>query len=307
MEPEISVLICTWNRAADLKGALECLESQSLPKDRFEVVVVDNNSTDSTREAVEEARGRVGYDLVYVFEPQQGKSRALNAGIATARADLIACTDDDCRPEPMWLQEIASAFADPEVAVLGGPGLSVYPDSIKSDPHRVFLATRFLGDHAPCAEFTELREHDPPLGLNMSFRKRVAEEVGGFDVSLGPTGKRHLCREETAFVRKAQALGHRVFYSPKPVVRHHIQEERITWKSIRKQAFDSGIGTFRERYADAVGRSALKRLVFTLQFGAELVYAHLRMVVFVLSRRRRTIARFRGVAASGKLAGLWSG
>lgn len=305
-QPDVTVLICTWNRCDDLRSALASLNDQTLSPDRFEVLVVDNNSTDATAEAVRQAASEAGYRLRYIMEKAQGKSRALNTGIAAAGAPVVACTDDDCRPEPDWLEEILRAFEDPDVGILGGPGISVYPEPVKSDSYRLFLAQRFLGDFAPYDRSIELLEKDPPLGLNLSFRREIAEQAGGFDVNLGPTGPMHFCREETAFVRNAQARGYRVFYNPRAIVRHHIQEERITWNAIQKQAFDSGIGTYRERYASRASRSLFDRIVLTLHFSAELLYSGARVALYSLNAQRRTVACFRAAAAAGKMAGLWS-
>ncbi len=303
--PDVTVLICTWNRVADLLNALKALSLQTFSLERFEVIVVDNNSTDNTAQAVKEMTSQAPYRLHYISETRQGKSHALNAGIGKAAASIIACTDDDCRPAPDWLEQGLKSFDNPDVGILGGPGLSVFPESVQQDPKRMFLAQRFLGDFQPFDEFSEVTDKNPPLGLNLWFRKEVAQAAGGFDTNLGPTGKKHLCREETAFVRGAQAAGYRVFFNPSSIVHHHIAEDRITWRAIKKQAFDSGIGTFRERYAARVGTSYLRKLTCTLTFMLEMLYSWLRMMVFVFKPNRRIVAHFRAVAAAGKLSGLW--
>jgi len=304
--PEISVLICAWNAVQDLPRLLDGLNRQTLPAERFEVLVVDNGSTDETPRVVQDAAPLLGYRLRYLFEEKAGKTNALNAGIAGCAAPIIACTDQDCRPEPDWLEQVLRSFDDPQVGLLGGPGLSVFPEGIGADPVRAFLARRFLGDFEPFDEFGEVFDRNPPLGLNLSFRKEVAEKVGGFDPDLGPNPQRHLCREDTAFIRSAQARGYRVFYQPRAIVRHYIAEDRISWRAIKKQAFESGISAFRERYAARVAGSLPRKLAYTAVFSLELAYSWLRLAVFAVDFRRRTVAHFRAVSVAGKLLGLWS-
>ena len=302
----MSVLICTWNRPDGIRRALEGLAEQTLPSNEFEVVVVDNNSTDNTREVVQSLTGRVPYPLHYILESRQGKCWALNTGIAAASADIVACLDDDCVPEPGWLAEIQRGFERPEVALLGGSCPSVFSDAVCGDPYRLFLANRFFGDFAPYDEFTEILNKNLPLGMNLAFRKEVAGAVGGFDVRLGPRPEAHLGREETSFIRAAQRAGFRVFYTPSAVVRHYIEDKRVSWEAVWRHGYFSGMGSCRERCRDTAELSLVRKIVPSLIFLAELAYSSLRRAVFVLSPRKAAIARFRTAAAMGKLAELWS-
>jgi len=306
MKPEISVLICTWNRSWELDRTLRHLESQTLDSDRFEVVVVDNNSSDDTADVIRQRASEVRYPLVYVSETRQGKTWALNAGISQASAEVIACTDDDCLPEPNWLEVILETFKDQRVGVLGGPGLSVFSEAVKRDERRLFLGKRFLGDFSPYDELTEVFKDNPPLGLNLSFRKEVAEKIGGFDTKLGPVGSLHWGREENAFVCAAQQAGYRVFFQPKAIVHHYLGDDRVTWKAIKKQSYQSGVGTYAERYAPRVQGRVHKKVFYTVLFGSELAYSSIRYCIFYGNYRRRTVASFRAIASVGKLKGLRS-
>ena len=119
----ISVIICTWNRAGLLDETLTSLAAADVPPDlHWEVVVVDNNSTDDTRAVVERRARDFPAALRYLFEPRQGKSWAMNTGLASSRFPIVAFADDDVRVSPRWLTAIASAFReDPEIAYVGGP------------------------------------------------------------------------------------------------------------------------------------------------------------------------------------------
>src|SRR5678815_492050 len=106
-ELDISVVISTYNRASVLPAAIESILRQNAPEVNYELIVVDNNSTDDTRQVVESFSNR---NVRYVFEAKQGPSHGRNAGIANARGRIIAFTDDDVRPAADWLSNIKRAF-----------------------------------------------------------------------------------------------------------------------------------------------------------------------------------------------------
>ncbi|MGH8639481.1 MAG: glycosyltransferase family A protein, partial [Burkholderiales bacterium] len=117
--PLVSVVLCTFNRSQLLGGAVEALLRQDPETPAYEVIVVDNNSTDATRDVIEGflPGGRVRYQ----FESRQGLSVARNRGIEIARGDIIAFTDDDVRVRPAWVRSIVQAFAEhQDVDMIGG-------------------------------------------------------------------------------------------------------------------------------------------------------------------------------------------
>ena len=268
--------------------------------------MVDNNSTDDTAQVVDYQLRQVPYPLIYAVEDRQGKCWALNRGLDIARGEIIACLDDDCVPDPGWLAAVTEAFEDPRIALLGGPALSVFSDSVKSDAFREFLANRFLGDFAPFEAVTEIHEKNRPLGMNLSFRREVARAVGGFDLNLGPRPGSHIGREETAFIKSAQSRGYHVFYSPAVVVKHFIEDKRVSRESILRQAFFSGVGVCRERHEDEIRDSVASRLKLSAVFLGEIGYSALRMALLAWNPRRAFVARFRAVAARGKLREVWA-
>src|SRR5436305_8400951 len=118
---DVSVIISTYNRCEMLPAALESILAQETAGTRYELIVVDNNSTDKTREVVESFIARGHANLRYVFEGKQGLSHARNAGIAAARAPIIAFTDDDVRAASDWVASIKRVFDEhPEVDFVGG-------------------------------------------------------------------------------------------------------------------------------------------------------------------------------------------
>src|SRR5580704_1493640 len=105
----ITVILCTHNRCRSLAKALESVAASQLSTSTdWEVLVVDNNSSDQTREAVETYCRRYPVRFRYVFEPQPGKSYALNSGIREALGEILAFMDDDVTVEPTWLQNLTA-------------------------------------------------------------------------------------------------------------------------------------------------------------------------------------------------------
>src|SRR5688572_21690055 len=119
---DVTVVICTFNRASLLAQTLRGLALQTCPGLRWEVIVVDNNSGDDTRARVEAERRLFPVPLRYVFEATQGKSVALNTGIAAARGQIVAMTDDDVRLPPSWLEAATRPLRDrADIDYTGGP------------------------------------------------------------------------------------------------------------------------------------------------------------------------------------------
>jgi glycosyltransferase involved in cell wall biosynthesis len=180
-QPEISVIITTFNRCELLAQALEALLAQQAAAVRFEIIVVDNHSTDRTREVVESFMRRGEAQLQYLFEAKKGISYGRNAGILKARAEIVAFTDDDVRVAPDWLATLKQSFAEhPEADFIGGkilPEWSSGPPPWLTRNHWWPLALLDYGDEPFCVNA------DNPLCLptaNAAFRRRLFEQVGLF-------------------------------------------------------------------------------------------------------------------------------
>lgn len=250
VEMKITVIVCTLNRCQSLAKTLESVGASVLPDSvEWEVLVVDNNSTDQTREVVEDLRRRYQGVFRYVFEPQPGKSFALNRGIREARGDVLAFTDDDVIVEPTWLQSLTAPLSDGTWAGTGGRTL--LPQSFSpprwmalEDPFNLggVLAANFdLGD-GPC----ELKR--APYGANMAFRKEVFQKYGVFRTDLGPSPDREIPRpnEDTEFGRRLMAGGERLRYEPSAIVHHPVEESRVQKEYFLGWWFDCGRAMVRE-------------------------------------------------------------
>ncbi len=242
----ISVILCTYNRSQSLARALSSVASSRLPESvEWEVLVVDNNSGDQTRDVVEDFCRRYPRRIRYIFEPRPGKSHALNTGIREARGEALAFMDDDVTVEPTWLQNITAALRSGEWAGSGGRTL----------PERTFSPPRWLslkGPHAlsPLAVFDLGPDAcglaEPPFGTNMAFRREVFERYGGFRTDLGPRPGNEIRGEDTEFGRRLLGGGERLRYEPSAVVYHSVPENRLQKKYFLTWWFDKGRAIIRE-------------------------------------------------------------
>jgi glycosyltransferase involved in cell wall biosynthesis len=227
---KISVILCTYNRFQSLLKALDSVAAQTLPESvEWEVLVVDNNSRDKTRDVVEDFCRRHPSHFRYLFEPQQGKSYALNAGIREAKGEILAFMDDDVTVDPRWLDNLTAPLRSGEWAGSGGRTISAQtftpPDWLAPDgPYSmmgVVYAHFDLGDK-PC----ELDQ--APYGTNMAFSRGMFEKYGGFRIDLGPSPGNEIRGEDTEFGRRLMAAGERLRYEPSAVVYHSLPEGRVS-------------------------------------------------------------------------------
>jgi glucosyl-dolichyl phosphate glucuronosyltransferase len=227
----ITVILCTCNRAGSLAKALDSVAASELPSSvRWEILVVDNNSKDQTREVVESFAHQHPGRVRYLFEPKQGKSFALNAGIREAYGDIIAFTDDDLTVEPAWLRNLTASLLDDKWAGAGG---RILPAQSFAAPEWFALDGPFSMGGIPYAHFDlgdKAGELDrSPHGANMAFPKRVFSKYGGFRTDLGPSPNNAIPipNEDTEFGRRLLAAGERLRYEPSAIVYHEIVEKRM--------------------------------------------------------------------------------
>jgi glycosyltransferase involved in cell wall biosynthesis len=258
-----SIILCTYNRHSSLANALESAAALSLPDSmEWEVLVVDNNSSDRTRAVTEDFCCRYPGRFRYLFEPQPGKSYALNTGVAAARGDVLAFMDDDVTVASAWLRNLTAALTDGCCVGAGGRILPVW----SSEPPR-WLPRGGRYRLAPLALF-DLGEQsgpltEPPFGTNMVFRKEMFEKYGGFRTDLGPNPNDMIRGEDTEFGDRLLAAGEQLRYVADAVVYHPVSPERAQEEYFLRWWFDKARADVR-RYGTEPGRICL--------FGVPVVY-----------------------------------
>jgi glycosyltransferase involved in cell wall biosynthesis len=238
---QFSVVIPTYNRAGELRETLASLAKIKQPG-AWETIVVDNNSTDNTRQVVNDAMVNFPAELKYLFEPQPGRSSALNAGIKAARGEIVATTDDDVRFEADWLQRAAEALEREQCDFVGGKVLPIWgepkpswlPD--KGGRHWAVIA---LLDFGP--EPTEFGKRYAPLGVNMAFRRDAFERAGPWDTGIGRKAGTLLGQEVREWMLRARDAGLRGMYAPQMVVHHVIPKDRLQKRYFRRWFYWHGV------------------------------------------------------------------
>ncbi len=237
----ITVILCTHNRCRSLAKALESVAASQLPPSiEWEVLVVDNNSTDETRQVVEDYCGRYPGRFRYLFESQPGKSYALNSGIREALGEILAFMDDDVTVEPTWLYNLTVNLDDSRWAGAGGRIL----------PERSFTPPKWLALQGPFSMGGVLalfdRGDEPgeldwaPYGTNMAFRRAMFEQFGGFRTDLGPIPGSQIRNEDTEFGYRLMKAGELLRWEPTAVVYHAVAQHRLHKKYFLEWWFDYG-------------------------------------------------------------------
>ncbi|HXG64606.1 MAG TPA: glycosyltransferase [Blastocatellia bacterium] len=237
---KFSVIIPTYNRADELRRTLRSLAGLN-PAAPWEVIVADNNSYDDTRAVVADAAREFPAELCYIFEGEQGRCAALNAGIRAARGDIIVTTDDDVRVEPDWLDHAALALNSLRCDYVCGKVLPIWgaprPDWLPNHGGRHWAVIALL-DYGP--EPVELGKR-APLGVNMAFRRAAFDRAGLWDNRVGRKAGTLLGQEVREWRLRAVAAGLRGFYTPHMVVHHVIPAERLTKRYFRRWFYWHGI------------------------------------------------------------------
>lgn len=238
----ISLVVCTFNRADILPRCLAAACRQTLPPSDYEVVVVDNASTDHTAAIVQSFARRGGGPAVrYLYEPVKGLSQARNAGTGAARAPLIGYIDDDAIADPHLLCETVQVFdAYPGAGCVGGRIDLCLPPDLPwwySDLLAGYFSRFRLGFDKVTRVF-ETGQY--PFGANISFRKAALDAAGRFHASLGRRGKDFSGGEEIDAACKIALLGWGIYYTPFAAVQHCILPGRMRWEHIAKSAAAAG-------------------------------------------------------------------
>lgn len=219
------MVIATRNRQEQLAGALRCLVQQRFPAKKFEILVIDNGSTDLTCDLVHRRKGRAPH-LHYFFLPDPNVSAARNLGAAHAQGNWLAFTDDDCLPPRDWLHHVHRAIQSrPKAVMLGGPIFDVLPPGMKLPPG--FRLSGWSESYGRQGRF--LNSNEAFTECNLFIRKKEFEMLGGFSTAVGPGNRRFGFHEGTELQARCDALlGSRKarWYAPEIQMQHLVRSGR---------------------------------------------------------------------------------
>jgi glycosyltransferase involved in cell wall biosynthesis len=221
---KISIIVCTYQNPSMLQETLNSLIIQTLAPEIFEVIVVDNNSKDSTYEVVCEYEKKAT-NVRYVYEENQGLSFARNKGIGVSKADIVAFIDDDAIADKCWIEKILEPYElMDDIWAVGGKTLPLWraprPTWI-TDDNLHSLSVRDYGEKS-----RELIWPERMIGVNCSFRKEIFSKIGYFDTQLGRKKNILFDQEDTEIQKGIHEQGKKVYYSPDALVHHIITKNR---------------------------------------------------------------------------------
>jgi glycosyltransferase involved in cell wall biosynthesis len=255
----ISAIICTHNRDHYLGDAIDSLLNQRFDGE-FEVIVVDNASSDRTREVVDARQPHPR--LTYLYEAVMGLSVARNTGARAAQGQILAYLDDDAIASQTWLQVLWNHYQHSDTTAIAGGRIDlIWPKDVSPPAWITPELSGNLGFYDLGDEVVFIT--DPgrtPRGLNYSMRRSFWDEVGGFDSQLGRVGKRLLSNEELQLTEKALDAGWRVAYVPEALVAHNVAPERLHPSWFLNRSWWQGISEYyREQLAGRQGVGQLHR------------------------------------------------
>ncbi len=248
----ITVVICTWNRANLLDQTLDAMHRLKIPEGiLWELIVVNNNCTDTTDEII--AYHSENLPVVRVFEAQKGLSNARNAGVSAAKGDYIIWTDDDVIVDEDWIAAYVAAFREhPEASIFGGPISPWFEGSAPAWMEQSWpiikdtYATRDLGGES----FALTNDH-LPYGANFALCT-TEQKKHIFDPNLGLVHGKILVGEETKVLTNVLKKGGTGWWVPGARVRHWIPRSRQNLKYIRRYFIGFGRSMSREKRLDSV-------------------------------------------------------
>jgi glycosyltransferase involved in cell wall biosynthesis len=238
---DISILIATYNRASLLRKALESLVRQETDGNfSYEILVVDDGSTDFTADVVNEVVNNPwGIPVTYIYQENRGQSAALNKGLCEARAAWLAFFDDDQWAEPRWLAELYRAAREQGADCVGGAICVDLPDAIPWDPGP--RTRKVFAEKIPGRKIKDSKIKEVIGSGNILIHRVLFSQVGGFDPAF-PRGF------DTEFFYRLEKYGFRLGYAPKAIVHHVIPKSRLQRSYLRQSCFMLGVTSTRIRW-----------------------------------------------------------
>jgi glycosyltransferase involved in cell wall biosynthesis len=231
---QISLIVCTRNRASQLAGTLETINRLACSY-KWELIVVNNGSTDDTKATIEQYRTSCPTEVTIIDEPLPGLGRARNTGWKASLGDIIAFTDDDCYPDEHLLDRMIECFReDDRLGFIGGQVLLHDPTD-----YRITILDRKQREDIPPHSFIPAGQI---AGANFAFRRAAIEAVKGFDEIFGP-GALFIC-DDVDIVARISETGWFGAYDPRPIVYHHHRRKTVSDAFQLMKQYDRGRGAY---------------------------------------------------------------
>lgn len=298
----LSVILCTYNRDKYIYNVLRSIADNDYPHNLYEIVLVNNNSTDNTQ--AECQRFQADYPDItfrYLVEPNQGLSYARNCGITNALGDLLVYVDDDATVNPQYLRTYADFFQrNPDAVAAGGPILPVYetqePSWMSHYTRQLITGRLYLGSRQrqfPRGAF--------PGGGNACYRKTVFHAVGPFNVQLGRKGNSLIGAEEKDLFDKMTTRGMHFYYLPNAILYHIIPPHKLTPDYFQRLTYGIGVS---ERYRTLqISRNKyLNRLLKELIKWAATILLWLKFLITLQPEKGNKLVAFRRNVTRGLLS-----
>ncbi|MGD9948950.1 MAG: glycosyltransferase family 2 protein [Desulfobulbus sp.] len=241
----LSIIISTFNRADILNETLEYFSHINLKNLDYELLIIDNNSSDNTKNIIDRFRNII--NVIYYVEKKQGKNFALNTGLQRAKGDIIIFSDDDITPHPQWLTEIINICNRwPEINIFGGRVVPVFPPGSNPKITNSYFSDFMFTKHDPMPHEGIYRD-TYPVGPNCWIRRKLIESGEKFNVEMGPIGKGRISGGEIEFFHRMSNKGEKIVYAPSVIVEHRVRNSQFEIKYLIKRSFAGGRGWVRIR------------------------------------------------------------
>jgi glucosyl-dolichyl phosphate glucuronosyltransferase len=278
---KISVVVCTYNRSELLKRCLDSLVGQNVDPDLYEVLTVDNNSTDNTGDIAQEYC-KNNSNFRYVVEKEQGHSQSRNRGWKEAKGELVAYIDDDAYADENWIKIILEDMAEHSPDVIGG--------TIKPYFENDLAVPKWMDDAFFRYSFGDVPRFIsyPEMGFgfssgNVVFKKSVLEETKGFSLKFGMVNGKLIMGEDSDLGYRLLKKKKLFYYEPRAIVYHLVSERLLTFKGSAKRNWESGKGMGVLVKIHFGLFKLLKKLVFLAFY---MIFAPFLMTAFIFHRNK---------------------
>ena len=297
----LSIIICSYNRASYISDALTSLYVQSSGLDNFEVIFVDNNSTDNTKEVYAQWRHtNTNGQFTFISEMQQGASFARNTGAAIAKGEWVCFMDDDAVATTDYVKNIIKHIQDQPFIV--GFGGRIIPKYIPAEPKWMsYYVSSLVGNFDYASTACAFENGKYPLESNMIVKKSVYDQIGGFNVNLpGVVGTLRIGGEGKELFYKIIALGHTIYYDPSICVHHVVEVKKLTSEYMYRVASGIGRGEKTRTLNISNGAYLMKILEYLLKLGAGIILG-IKYAIQLTPSKTWPIIKFRIDAIKGLL------